>query len=244
MRFLLKKRNRYMLNAVRVLIGLDAFWHAVRRTKSLGLILRSCKTLRRECDVAFAVAAMGGDRKIQKMWARRWLGMSAGWVANIPAGGFTLVVALKVLSAHGGLIANGPRAIAVRKQEDVQRQAKRDDLERRTARLLEEEKARARAMQQRKAALDARMEAENLPRRGYFYIECQDPDGPEITDDTIAELRFRNQIWGSENYDRIVRELVNDAGFHYRGIHAEARGLFRKRYVVDARGFVGGRMPL
>lgn len=221
------------MNAVRVLIGLDAFWHAVRRMKSLGLILRSCKTLRRECDVAFAVAAMGGDRKIQKMWARRWLGMSAGWVANIPAAGFTLVVALKVLSAHGGLIANGPRAIAVRKQEDAQRRAKRD-----------EEKARARAMQQRKAALDARMEAENLPRRGYFYIECQDPDGPEITDDTIAELRFRNQIWGSENYDRIVRELVNDAGFHYRGIHAEARALFRKRYVVDARGFVGGRMPL
>ena len=221
------------MNAVRVLIGLDAFWHAVRRMKSLGLILRSCKTLRRECDVAFAVAAMGRDRKIQKIWARRWLGMSAGWVANIPAGGFTLVVALKVLSAHGGLIANGPRAIAVRKQEDAQRRAKRD-----------EEKARARAMQQRKAALDARMEAENLPRRGYFYIECQDPDGPEITDDTIAELRFRNQIWGSENYDRIVRELVNDAGFHYRGIHAEARALFRKRYVVDARGFVGGRMPL
>ena len=234
-------RIQETMNAVRVLIGIDTFWHHLRHMKSLSLILRSCKTLRKECDVAFAVAAMGKDGKITKVWARRWLGMSAGWVANIKAESFTLVVALKVLAAHGGLIANSPRAIAMRKKEDVERQAKRADIARRAKQLMDEENARNQAIQERKEALDTRMKTENLPCRGYFYNECLDPNGPEINEATIAELRFRNQVWNNANYDRIVHELVNDAGFHYKGIHAEAREIFRERYVVDDRGFVKGR---
>lgn len=230
------------MNALRVALGIEAFWAHIRSTKRLGLVLRACKTLRKECDVAFAVAAMGKDGKITKVWARRWLGMSAGWVAGVKAESFTLVIALKVLAAHGGLIANSPRAIAMRKKDDAERQAKRADIARRAKQLMDEEDARNQAIQERKKALDARMEAENLPCRGYFYNECLNPDGPDINDSaTIAELRFRNQVWNNANYDRIVHELVNDAGFHYKGIHAEARDLFRERYVVDNKGFVKGR---
>ena len=82
------------MNAVRVAIGVEAFWGTVRSLETLALILQTCKSVRAECGVAFAVAAMGKDRRVQKVWARRWLGVRAGWWAR--GGAVTLVGALRL----------------------------------------------------------------------------------------------------------------------------------------------------
>lgn len=86
------------MNAVRVAIGVEAFWGTVRSLETLALILQTCRSVRAECGVAFAVAAMGRDRRVQKAWARRWLGVRAGWWAR--GGAVTLVGALRLAERH------------------------------------------------------------------------------------------------------------------------------------------------
>ena len=278
------------IEATRVLFGLDTFWQHLRKLKLLGLLLRTCKPLRKECDLAFAVAAMGRDRIITKAWARRWLGACGHWMTSIPCDDFTLVVALRVVAAHGGLIANGIKATGMRKKEEAVRREKQAERDQKKRERVEEENRKRRersellyslfnaaglsttdarykeilnkqsivvddvlvqkfqkerddeeARKQRKIMLDERMKKEKLPCEGYFYRECLSLDGPEINNATIAELRFRNQIWNNRRYDNIVQELVNDNDGYYTGIHAEAREIFRSRFVVDERGYVRGR---
>ena len=105
------------LNALRAGIHIDAFWPAVALA-DLGRMLRACKTLRAECNLAFAVATMAdANRKIQKVWARRWLGLAYHWLTGIKANDLTLVLALKIAQQHGGLAANYKRGIELQNKE-------------------------------------------------------------------------------------------------------------------------------
>ena len=96
-----RPREIATMNAVRVAIGVESFWGRVRSLETLALILQTCKSVRAECGVAFAVAAMGKDRRVQKAWARRWLGVRAGWWAR--GGAVTLVGALRLAERHRSL---------------------------------------------------------------------------------------------------------------------------------------------
>ena len=105
-------------------MGSEAFWSHVRSLQAMGLITRTCKTLRAGCDVAFAVRWMGLDRKITKAWARRWLGLSVSWM-YIAEKDMMLVMGLKILATHGGMTATVKRAIQVREKEEVGRRWRR-----------------------------------------------------------------------------------------------------------------------
>ena len=111
------------MDCVRVQLGSEAFWSHVRSLQAMGLITRTCKTLRAECDVAFAVLSMGLDRKISKAWAQRWLGLSLYWM-YIAEKDMMLVMGLEILAAHGGMAVTLKRAIQVREKEEDGRRKK------------------------------------------------------------------------------------------------------------------------
>jgi hypothetical protein len=108
----------------RVLIGLDIFWSRIRSLKHLGALLLTCKTIRAECDLMFAVASMGERKIVSKMWAKRWLGLSMSWM-YIGEKHLTLVAALRIAAAHGGLAVTRKRAIDCRQKEERARADKR-----------------------------------------------------------------------------------------------------------------------
>ena len=105
---------------------------------------------------------------------------------------------------------------------------------------LENEKQKWAAIQflreETKRALDERLNAEKLPCIGEFYNNCIHA-GEGVTDAMIAEIRFCNAIWNNRAYDGIVQNLALH-GF-YRGIHAHARIIFRRRFHIDENGLVG-----
>ena len=92
------------------------------------------------------------------------------------------------------------------------------------------------AREETKRALDERLKAENLPCVGEYYTKCIHA-GEGVTDDMIAEIRFRHAIWNNRVYDGIVKHLAF-SGF-YSGIHADARIIFRRRFHVGEDGRVG-----
>ena len=53
----------------RLVIGLDMFWSSIPSLQHLGMLLRTCKTIKAECDLVFAVTAMGQGKIVTKMWA-------------------------------------------------------------------------------------------------------------------------------------------------------------------------------
>ena len=87
-----------------------------------------------------------------------------------------------------------------------------------------------------KRLLDARLTKEGLPCIGIFYDDCIKAAG-DITEAMIAEIRFRNETWHHFRYDYIVSKL-SSRGF-YRGINADARAIFRRRFIVSDKGYIG-----
>jgi hypothetical protein len=116
-----------------VLINIELFWAGVRDLKQLGLLTRTCKTLRAECDVGFAVRAMGKDGNVKKIWAKRWLGLVDGWMRT--SAKLTLCLALKIAYEHGGLKMASRRAVLFRMGEENVAAAKRARLEREEKRV-------------------------------------------------------------------------------------------------------------
>ena len=90
--------------------------------------------------------------------------------------------------------------------------------------------------QEKKRLLDKRLLKEKLPCFGFFYDECIREAG-EITNAMIAEIRFRSELWKHFRYDYIVDKLAMH-GF-YKGINADARTIFRKRFNVSDKGYIG-----
>ena len=89
-------QKKTKMEACRVLIHFGPFWASIRDLKQMGLLIRTCKTLRAECDVVFAVRAMGKDKNIKKIWATLWLGIANGWMRTIE--NFTLSMALEIVA--------------------------------------------------------------------------------------------------------------------------------------------------
>jgi hypothetical protein len=112
--------NNSGLQICRVLIGLDMFWSSIPSLQHLGMLLRTCKTIRAECELVFAVAAMGQGKIVPKMWAKRWLGLSMYWM-YIGEKHLTLVAALRIVGEHGGLSVTSKRATAYRRKEELER---------------------------------------------------------------------------------------------------------------------------
>ena len=110
---------------------------------------------------------------------------------------------------------------------------------RKAMRLRDE--ARAQIRDERKRELDARLLAEHLPCIGYYYRSCINNSTEPIDDRMMAEFRFRNSLWNRPLYDNLVKELIRDFGRPYSGVHAHARDMVRRRYVVDERGTIGPR---
>jgi hypothetical protein len=97
------------------------------------------------------------------------------------------------------------------------------------------------ARQQRREQVtrfNQQLKAEGLPCTGVYYNECIN-GGVELNDAAIAEVRFRNELWDNKAYDQIVKRLAAANGGFFRGIHAAARTIFRRRFTVDATGRIG-----
>ena len=97
------------------------------------------------------------------------------------------------------------------------------------------------AREDTKRLLDERLKAAKLPCLGDFYNDCIKA-GAGVTDDMVAEIRFRHAIWKNVAYLSIVDGLAAN-GF-YKGIHAHARIVFRRRFAVDGNGRIGAENPL
>jgi hypothetical protein len=125
------------METCRVVIHIPSFWAGVRDLKQLGVLSRTCKTLRAECDMRFAVIAMGKDRTVKKVWAKRWLGLVDGWMRT--SAELTLALALDILKEHGGMKATSQRAIAYRNKyydAETARRKHREQLEEQRKRRL------------------------------------------------------------------------------------------------------------
>ena len=164
------------LNALRVVIFTETFWPEMGRRaplRSLGLMLRVCKNLRQECDIVFAVTAMGADRKIQKIWAKRWLGLCYHWLTSVKADNLTLVLALKISRQHGGLVKSYKRGIELRKSATPATQKKQDDIQARRKFLLDNHSV----FEAKKVELNLLLVNEGVPS-GHFDAEIPLLDMP------------------------------------------------------------------
>jgi hypothetical protein len=106
------------MDCVRVAVHTEAFWRHIAWRDGLAvldLVTRVCKTLRSECDLAFAVRAMGRNRRIKKMWARRWLGLDGVWLLRVRD--LTLAVALAEVHGRGGVGRTACHAVAYRAKD-------------------------------------------------------------------------------------------------------------------------------
>ena len=222
-----------------VAVCIETFWAHVGGLRRLGLLLRTCKSVRSNCDLVFCVRSMltAGDKKISKIWAQRWLGVCVHWMTPIKASDMTLLTALKIIKQRGGLAPNYKRGHLLRLKDA----ARKNQLKEAWQQRLDALNARSAALAVRKTELDARIKQEGLPagRRGY-YDECLRALTRPIDDAMMAELRFRGRMWRNHDYNRIVEQLAEDrGGWFYRGIHAHARIVFRANFEVDAKGNVG-----
>lgn len=102
--------------------------------------------------------------------------------------------------------------------------------------IYDKDAAAIAAREDTKRLLDERLKAAKLPCLGDFYNDCIKA-GAGVTDDMVAEIRFRHAIWNNRAYKRIVDGLAAN-GF-YKGIHNHARIIFRRRFAVDATGRIG-----
>jgi hypothetical protein len=59
------------------------------------------------------------------MWAKRWLGLSMYWM-YIGEKNLTLVAALKIVAAHGGIAATSKRANKFRQEEQAKKAIQRN----------------------------------------------------------------------------------------------------------------------
>lgn len=286
------------MEACRVLIHFGPFWASIRDLKQMGLLIRTCKTLRAECDVVFAVRAMGKDKNIKKIWATLWLGIANGWMRTIE--NFTLSMALEIVAVHGGLKATSQRAIASRQKKHDAMIAKRearmqmeeherqlmlvrdrmndiyaelnrndvhgslncladainqaaedtsvaidDDL---LARLKGIREQHLRKEQQKRADADERvsqfklrMQNKGFHFQGFYYERMQRDlrrSKVEITDDDIALIGFKDAVGETREFAKILKELTKSRGRKFKGMYAEARGLFCQMYEMGPDGVV------
>jgi len=105
-----------MSAVIQVLFGLETFWSHLDLS-TLALLSR----VKKDCDIYFAVRQMSKikDKPVTKVWAQRWLGLSAGWVHKIQ--NLTLMMALNIAKEHGGIAKTYSRGIAFRNKEGFQR---------------------------------------------------------------------------------------------------------------------------
>ena len=176
------------MEAVRVLVTLDLFWHHMRSLTHLGLLVRTSKTIRSECDLAYAVAASGLDRGITKKWAERWLGLRMSWMyIGDP---LTLVRALNIMAERGGISSTYKHGAELRAREADKKEQKRLQIDENVDRIRREKAARAVVM---KRELDNRLADERIPRAGEYYVFVTEnliPRGmPIITDDHIKRIQ-------------------------------------------------------
>jgi len=278
-----------MSSVIRVLFTLDSFWVGLD-LHSLALLAR----ISRECDITFAVSHMPlvKDKQISKMWAKRWLGLSLGWLQNIKK--LTLIMALNIAKEHGGLVKTHGRALKLQAKETETKIARQEaktqtalDAEARKLAIkveyameqafianvqqvlsnvprayfdnwkiipfyrqkltvhetvvqiqfiYKQDMALEKRRQEKKRLLDARLLKEELPCFGFFYDQCISEAG-EITDAMIAEIRFRSELWKHFRYDYIVDKLSMHG--YYKGINADARTIFRQRFHVSDKGYIG-----
>ena len=203
------------LDALRVAVGIDVFWTRVRSLPKLGMIASTCKTLRRECDLAFAVTVMRKDRRIPKVWAKRWFGFNGYRFSKGVHP--TLVSALKILASLGGLEARGHVALAAREKEAQQRVIREKEKELALERARE---ARAR----RKAELDRRMDAMHLPKEGFFYDMIA--EGSVAVDDALMRQLVRKHARETKHAavrcqrkktldTMLAKEKIECSGYYY-----------------------------
>jgi hypothetical protein len=99
-----------MQNCLHIVVTVEAFWKQLKNLKALGIVSRTSKGL--GCYFVFAVRAMGLNKKIKKIWAQRWLGLSQCWLYLGEE--LTLLKALEILQEHGGMAATQKRAYKFR----------------------------------------------------------------------------------------------------------------------------------
>ena len=94
----------------------DSFWPFIGGFRWLGYLRCTSKALNAEYDLVVAVKALNKkhDSSIQKVWAKRWLGVRDHWMAHVKAADLTLVMAIEIAVAHGGL--NHGRAVVARQK--------------------------------------------------------------------------------------------------------------------------------
>ena len=106
------------MDSLRVAVCTEAFWRHIAWRDGLAvldMVTRTCKTLRGECDLVLAVRAMGRNRRIKKMWARRWLGLDGVWLLKVKDP--TLAVVLAEVHRRGGLGRTACHAVAYRAKD-------------------------------------------------------------------------------------------------------------------------------
>ena len=175
------------LAALRIGIGLETFWQLVDSLPQLSLVLRTCQCLHLECDPIFAVASMRnkGTQKVQKVWAQRWLGLCHHWQNHVKADEFTLLRALKIARAHGGVGKNYKRGVKLQLEMHPAQKAKLAAVEKRRQFLRDNHAA----VERKQQVLNALLVTEGVPE-GHFDADIPQLDLP-IDDALIERMKAR-----------------------------------------------------
>jgi hypothetical protein len=185
------------LDALRVAQSMDIFWCSLHNLKALGRIITTCKTIRCECDLHYAVKAMNKDRKIQKVWAERWLGV-AGWrFSGIP----TLLMGLSIVAKLGGMHVTWPRAIKFRLREQRYKDEKAK------TKKLSKKKAEE-AEKNRRLEFLRRLNELKLPTKGFFFDMVTDDAAIPIDDTLMDNISKYQAIESKHELERCQRKKI------------------------------------
>ena len=170
------------IDALRVVIGVEMFWAKIRSIDTLNMLVQTCKTIYSECNLAFAVMAMGRDKQVTKIWALRWLGLKICWW---PTGPVYLLKALRMIEDRGGLRKLSKLALQYR-TKDVKYMKKLDQFRKKRdrMRMLDNilQYRMVRCDKLRKMVIEA-----GLPASGKYYDHILFGGG-EIDDAALANI--------------------------------------------------------
>ena len=121
------QKNHLMAHHLPLLLVVNSekFWGACTHIRTLGLLLRTCHSIKQECDIMFALEhiPLAAECVVSKVWAKRWLGLCDHWMSDVKQ--VTLLMALEISMEHGGVCVTMSRGSVFREREQVDRVKRR-----------------------------------------------------------------------------------------------------------------------
>jgi hypothetical protein len=219
----------------------ESFWQHLASLPHLGVLRCTSKTTRAECDPGFAVNHMGISTQITKMWATRWLGLSASWMYLGEK--LTLCLALKIAAQHGGISVTYKRGVEVRTAENKRRTNKAKLIAEKAKQDADREEqlriARQASLKARIDAFDKAIAQKGIPKEEKPYSEITESgmfrwaDGFNV-DDHVRRYRASVERFHECQRLRVERTIVLNARLKAANIPCEGRYY---RCITHSLGF-------